>query len=137
MRIGGTKAGKTTAAPGLGPAVIAHIAAAGGDIKPLEADIRAMQERAVTATLERIRAIQTETRDRDGRIKRAKFKAAVLALRWEGFDPRSTAEVLGCPQGAVERALMQLRKDASLDQQITRVDQLIVPLAVDNIARGD
>jgi hypothetical protein len=136
MRIGGTKAGKSAPVPSLGPKVLQHIAENDGEVKPLEQQVRAQAEAAVTATLERIRAIQTDSLDRNGKIKRAKFKAAVLALRWEGFGPRESAEILGTTQGTVEKALMSLRKDASLDDQIKRVDQLIVPLAVDNMARG-
>lgn len=129
--MGGTKAGRAA----IEPPSLAQTALA-GDLEPLAVDIRKAQETAVTETLQTIKRIQTETRDRDGKIRRAKFKAGVLALRWEGFSPTETAKILGVSQGSVERALLQLRKDASLDEQIKRIDQLVVPLAVDNLARG-
>lgn len=132
-RLGSTKA-KGAPVASLAGDVMAMIEAA--DMKPMADLVRESQEQAVVATLEKIRQIQTETRDATGKIKRAKFKAAVLTLRWEGFNPRDTARVLGVSEGVVNHALLQLRKDASLDDQITRVDTLIVPLAVDNLARG-
>jgi predicted transcriptional regulator len=133
-RMGSTKAGKAAA-----PATVAHDLMAAieqADMKPMGDLIRESQERAVVETLETIKKIQTQTRDASGKIKRAKLKAGVLALRWEGFSPRDTARILGVSEAVVSHALLQLRKDASLDEQITRIDTLIVPLAVDNLARG-
>jgi hypothetical protein len=137
-RIGSTRAAKAAAPPvSMAADVMGAIEPVGDDaLKPLQDSIRAAQAAAVLDTLERIKAIQTETRDASGKIKRAKLKASVLALRWEGFSPRDTARILGISQGVVELALLQLRKDASLDDQIARIDQAIIPLAVDNLARG-
>lgn len=136
MRLGGTKAGKQTAGPSHGSAVLSGAIEIPADLKPLEDAVRANQAKAVEATLERIRDIQTEVYDRRGKIKRAKIKAAVLALRWEGFGPDETARILGVSRGTVDLALMQMRKAASLDDEIKRVDELIVPIAVDNLAKG-
>lgn len=91
---------------------------------------------AASETLDEIAAIQGQTRDRTGKIRRAKFVASVLALRWEGFSPKETAEVLGCSWQAVTRALLQVRKDAGLDDQIKRLNDIAVPLAMDNAVRG-
>jgi predicted transcriptional regulator len=97
---------------------------------------RAMLEAEAKATLADIAALQTTTRTRDGRIKRAKFKSAVLALRWEGFSPTETAQVLGVSINRVRNALSEMRKTAAIDQQLDRLDQIAVPLAVDNVIRG-
>jgi hypothetical protein len=87
-------------------------------------------------TLEAIKATQTRTHDARGRIRHAKFKAAVLALRYEGFTPKDTAEILGVGIQRVTTALTDLRADAKIEDQIARIDDLVVPLAVDNVARG-
>ena len=105
-------------------------------LAPLAADVRAMAEQSARETLEYIKTVQTSTRDRTGRIKRAKFKAGVLALRWEGFTPKETAEILGASIYQVEWALSQIRADASIDDQLTRLDSVAVPLAIDNVIRG-
>lgn len=138
MRLGGTKSSdkRGTAAMSQTAAVLAGAVPIPEDLKPLEEEVRKHQELAVAETLQRIRDIQTSTRDREGKIKRAKFKAAVLALRWEGLGPDESAKILGCTRAAVDTALMHLRKSASLDDEIKRIDAQIVPLAVDNLARG-
>ena len=110
-------------------------------VTPLDADRQEQQKVVAEQTLERIHQLRGQTRDRAGKIKRAKLKAAVLACRWEGFNPQETSEILGVTLGVVRSALMSLRKGAEMDQQISKLDELIVPLAVDNIAtmvmRGD
>lgn len=97
---------------------------------------RAMLEAEARATLDDIAAIQTTTRTKTGKIKRAKFKAACLALRWEGFSPTETAQTLGVSINRVRNALSELRKTAAIDHQLDRLDQIAVPLAVDNVVRG-
>jgi hypothetical protein len=98
--------------------------------------VRESRIQAATAQLERIKKLQSSTRDRKGRIRRAKFKAAVLALRWEGFGPKDTAEVLGVTQAQVDWALTQMRVDASMDDQLNKLDNVVIPLAIDNVVRG-
>jgi hypothetical protein len=98
--------------------------------------VRAAKVSSVDEELVHLATTQGSIRDRTGKIKRAKFHAAVLALRWEGFSPKQTAEILGCSHARISDALLRLREAASMDEQITRIDQLIVPLAVDNLARG-
>ena len=97
---------------------------------------RASKEAALKESVEHLADTQAAIRGRDGKIKQAKFHASVLALRWEGFSPKETAEILGCSGARVDDALLRLRNAASMDEQIDRIDQLIVPLAVDNLARG-
>jgi len=138
-RMGSTKASRAIRPLTMADDIMAAADAAvddGKELTPLQENIRKSQEVAVIDALDRIKKIQTETRDAAGKIKRAKLKASVLALRWEGFSPRDTARILGISQGTVETALLHLRKDASLDDQINRIDQAIIPLAVDNLARG-
>lgn len=103
---------------------------------PIEQESRSLLEAEARQTLDRVREIQTTTRDRTGKIKRAKFKSAVLSLRWEGFGPLETAQVLGVSLGRVRNALNELRRSASLDKELDRLDQIAVPLAVDNVIRG-
>jgi predicted transcriptional regulator len=103
---------------------------------PLAKHIRESTEQAVDQQLQHIAKIQSSIRGRDGKIKRGKFHASVLALRWEGFTPKETAEILGCSHAAVDSALLRMREAASMDEQLDRLDTLIVPLAIDNVARG-
>lgn len=109
---------------------------AGDAYAPLAVEARKGAERAVEEQLKHIGKIQSAIRDKDGKIKRAKFHAAVLALRWEGYGPRESAEILGCSFDKVDAALLRMREAASIEDQLIRLDTLIVPLAVDNVARG-
>lgn len=104
--------------------------------RALTDEVRAGLVAEARATLETIREHQTRTRDRHGKIKRAKFKASVLTLRWEGFSPTETAQMLGVGIGQVRNALNELRKSATMDAELDRLDQIAVPLAVDNVIRG-
>lgn len=92
---------------------------------------------AAKATAEELKRTIRSTRDRAGRIRQAKFTAAVLALRLEGFTKASEiAKILGCSVQQVSGALHRVRKDATIDQQLDRLDQIAVPLAVDNVIEG-
>lgn len=103
---------------------------------PQTTALRDAEKRSLDATLTDLAKTQTAIYRKDGRIKRAKFHAAVLALRWEGLSPADTAKVLGVSTASVDKALLRMRKMAAMDDQINRIDQIIVPLAVDNLARG-
>lgn len=97
------------------------------------------REGAITAgneTLARIARTQSQFRDAAGRIRRGKFLGAVLGLRYEGFAPKEIAELLGVSHQQVTRALLAVRKDADLDAQVQRLNQIAVPLAMDNVVRG-
>lgn len=110
-----------------------------GEMDPYAAlgeEIREQRVLAGVETLERIKKIQSSTRNASGRIRRGKFIAACLSLRWEGFTPRETAEILGCAWQSVTYALTQIRRDADLDAQVERLHKVVVPLAMDNAARG-
>lgn len=87
-------------------------------------------------TLTDIQRTQTKTRDKTGRIRRGKFIGAVLGLRYQGFTPKETAEILGCSWQQVTYALTVIRKDADLDAQVSRLNNIAVPLAMDNAIRG-
>lgn len=111
----------------------------GGDMNPYAGLHEYQRENAIVtanALLEKIQRTSANTRTKDGKLRRGKFIAAVLALRYEGFSPKQTAELLGATPHQVTYALKQVRKDATIDAQITRLDQVVVPLAVDNVARG-
>ncbi len=116
----------------------AKAADAGGEsiYKPIDDHIREGAKAAVQEQVAHLARTQANIRGRDGKIKRAKFHAAVLSLRWEGFSPKETAEILGCSHGRVDAALLRLREASSMDAQIDRIDQALVPLAVDNLANG-
>jgi hypothetical protein len=108
---------------------------------PPDADaLRAFAEDAARDNLRRrldyVKELQASVRNRKGRIKKAKFKAAVLALRWENFTIAQTADILGESVGAVESALRGLRAAAELDDHIKTIDHEILPIAVDNLARA-
>lgn len=98
--------------------------------------LRASKEASLRESIDHLAQTQASIRGRDGKIKQAHFHASVLSLRWQGFSPKETAEILGCSGARVDDALLRLRQAASMDDQIDRIDQLIVPLAVDNLARG-
>lgn len=83
-----------------------------------------------------IRDVQTETREPSGRLKDAHLLAQVLALRLYGHSPAQTAEVLGIAQHKVLSLLHRVRRDASLNAQMKRLDDIGISLAVDNITRG-
>lgn len=97
------------------------------------------REGAITAaneTLARIERTQSRFRNAAGKIRRGKFIGAVLGLRYEGFTPKEIAELLGVSHQQVTYALLSLRKDADLDNQVSRLNQIAVPLAMDNVVRG-
>jgi hypothetical protein len=112
------------------PVVIDPTAAAMSEL------VRAQTAEAAVAQLASIRRTVSSTRDREGRIKRAKFVAAVLAMRMEGFSPQESAKILGVSFGQVTWALKQVRKDASIPEQLDRLDKIGVALAVDNVLKG-
>lgn len=115
-----------SAAGAADPSVYAPI----GDYK------RAQMVETAERTLAELKKTVDETRDRTGRIRKAKLVAAVLALRWQGFTPKQSAEILGCSQQAVVGALTIARKDSTISEQIDRIEKLGIPLAVDNALRG-
>lgn len=103
----------------------------------LDATRREHRIRAARETARELKATIRGTRDRNGRIRQAKFTAAVLALRLEGFKHSSEiAKILGCSTQQVTYALTRIRKDATIEQQLDRIDQIAVPLAVDNVIEG-
>jgi hypothetical protein len=114
----------------------AHVGTAADVMVPLTENLRGQMEKEVTDTLERIKRIQSATRKPDGRIRKAKFKAAVLALWWEGRKPPAIARILGVSRDKVIRALAAMREDSDLTLQLDRVHQIVVPLAVDNLVQG-
>lgn len=87
-------------------------------------------------TLARIERTQSKFRNAAGKIRRGKFIGAVLGLRYEGFSPKEIAELLGVSHQQVTYALTAIREDASLDEQVQRLNQVAVPLAMDNVVRG-
>jgi predicted transcriptional regulator len=97
---------------------------------------RAQAVKTASESLEALKATVASTRDRTGRIRRAKLIAACLGLRWQGFTPKETAEILGVSHQAVGSALATARKDATIGDQIDRIEKIGVPLAVDNAIRG-
>jgi hypothetical protein len=86
--------------------------------------------------LEYAKGLQAKVRTRTGRIKNAKFKAAVLALRFERFSPKESADILGVTIGQVTGALRTLKAAAELDDHIKTIDHEILPMAVENLARA-
>lgn len=71
-----------------------------------------------------------------GRIRRAKFLMAVDVLRMEGLKPKEIADTLGVSYQQVTGALHRLRTNADMPAQIKRIDDIAVPLAVDNVIVG-
>lgn len=112
---------------------------AGAELEPfaiLDETLRAGRVQSAIETLGKIQRLQSSTRDKDGKLRRGKFLAACLTLRWQGHTPEQTADILGCSRQSVTYALNQIRKDAALDLQVKRLTDVIVPLAMDNAARG-
>jgi hypothetical protein len=95
---------------------------------------------AARSAVEKVKRTIASTRDSKGRIRRAKFIAAVLALRMElppgQNEPADIAKILGCSPAVVGRALQQIRADATISAQLDRLDQIAMPLAVDNVIKG-
>ncbi len=71
-----------------------------------------------------------------GRIRRAKFLMAVDVMRIEGLGPKDIADALGVSYQAVTAALVRLRDNADFVSQVKRLDDIAVPLAVDNVIVG-
>lgn len=102
-----------------------------------DADTQARLVKAARETAKELKATVRQTRDRAGRIRQAKFIAAVLALRLQGFKkPAEIAQIIGCSVQQVTGALQRVRTDATIDQQLDRLDQIAVPLAIDNVIEG-
>lgn len=97
---------------------------------------RAQVTKSLTDTLEHLRKTEARTRTKSGKIRHAKFLAGVLALRFEGKGPAETAKILGVDVSRVYRALTLVRSDAAIEKLLDRVDQVILPLAIDNAAKG-
>jgi len=108
--------------------------------KDLTAWERDQAVKAATSAIDRLKKTVRATRDKQGRIRRAKFVAAVLALRMElptgGNTPAEIAKILGCSAASVGRVLQIVRDDASLPSQLERLDKIAMPLAVDNVIKG-
>jgi hypothetical protein len=86
-----------------------------------------------------LRALQ-RTRDKvrtpDGRLRRARFIGAVLGLRFENYTPKQIAAILGVSTAQVFGAMRVVRDDATIAEQLKRMDDQIVPIAVDNVMRA-
>lgn len=102
---------------------------------------RTQEAAGATATLEALKATVAKVRRPDGKIRRAKLLASVLALRFEGKTPNESARILGVAKQQVHAVLLQLRTDHQIDALLQRLDDHLLPLAVDNatagILRGD
>ena len=92
------------------------------------------QTRALT--VESLKKSATRIRNTKGRIRRAKFLTEVEMLRMQGFSPKDTAEILGCTYQQVTHALTTIRTNANQTDQLLRLDNIGIPLAVDNVLRG-
>lgn len=86
--------------------------------------------------LDRIGELQAGLYGTDGRLKDAHVLAQVLALRLYGYSPADTAAILGIPTTRVFSLLHRVRRNADLDAQLKRLDEIGVSLATDNILRG-
>jgi hypothetical protein len=101
---------------------------------------RARHVDAAKAALRDVEKTRKRTRSKDGKLRRARYVAEVLALRMtlpaEKNTPADIAKVLGTSPASVGRVLQMVRDDATLEAQIKRLDQIAMPLAVDNVIRG-
>lgn len=91
---------------------------------------------AAIRELDDIATVQAVTRDASGKLADAYLVAQVLALRLYGHSPAVSAEIMGVPESRVTTLLQRVRRDADIDTQMRRLDDIAVPLAVDNIIRG-
>jgi len=87
-------------------------------------------------TVEALQRSAKRIRNSKGRIRRAKFLTEVEMLRMQGFTPKQTADILGCTYQQVTHALTTIRKNCNQTDQLLRLDQIGIPLAVDNALRG-
>ena len=71
-----------------------------------------------------------------GKIRRAKFLMAVDVLSMEGLSVKEIAETLGVSYQQVSAARLRLRNNADMESQTKRLDDIAVPLAVDNVIIG-
>jgi hypothetical protein len=86
--------------------------------------------------LDAMGANQSALYESDGRLKEAHVLAQVLALRLYGYSPADTAAILGVPTTRVFSLLHRVRRNADIDSQLKRLDDIGVSLAADNIIRG-
>jgi hypothetical protein len=100
---------------------------------PVQKFLREQLKEQAEETVEQLRAMHAEVRTPDGRLRRAKFIGAVLGLRFERFTPVEIAAILKVKRSSVMRALQLVRKDASIAEQLKRMDEQIVPIAIDNV----
>jgi predicted transcriptional regulator len=103
---------------------------------PFSEFVREQQIHAADETIELLAKTIRSTRTVDGKIRRAKVVAAVLALRMEGFTVDQSARLLGLTKHQVSHALEVIRKDGTISGQMDRLDAIAVALAVDNVIQG-
>lgn len=125
--------GSRTVSRGLADALRAASAAGAPDLDNFR---REGAEQAARDALAKLKVARGRVRTKQGKIRRAKFLAEVLALRLENFTNVEIAEILACTPDQVTYALTRARDDADVEAQLKRVDEVAVPLAVDNLIEG-
>jgi predicted transcriptional regulator len=94
------------------------------------------QQQALDDTQTEIDKLARRVRNPAGKLRRAKFIAAVLALRMQHFSKSEIAGHLGVSEPTVKRALVDIRANSAASDQLMRLDQIGIPLAVDNVING-
>jgi len=84
----------------------------------------------------RLKAQYAKIRTPEGKLRRARFIGAVLGLKFEKYSIQQIAAILGVSQPRVLEALRQVRADATIADQLKRIDEQILPIVVDNIERA-
>lgn len=100
-------------------------------------EIREFLKEGLETTQERLLAqykrMRARLRSKDGKIRRAKLIASVLALQMEGMKRVQIAAVLGISPMVVTKALRQIREHATVADLLKKIDEQTLPIAVDNI----
>lgn len=94
------------------------------------------QQQAVDDTQTEIDRLAKRIKNPQGTIRRAKFIAGVLALRMQKYSKAEIAGHLGVSESSVARALVAIRDNSAASDQLMRLDQIGIPLAVDNVLNG-
>jgi predicted transcriptional regulator len=87
-------------------------------------------------TLREIDRLAKRIKNPQGVVRRAKLRAAILALRMEGYSNSQIQEHLGVSRSTVHRTLVEIRENSAASDQLMRLDQVGIPLAVDNVING-
>ena len=135
------KAGKVARAKAARDAALDTIAAAPPEFDPTDPKVKEEQrkqrrQQALDLEQETIDRMAKSAKSPNGQIRKAKMVAAVMALRMQGMKRGEIAGHLGINPMTVSKLLQSIRKNHEASAQLLRLDQIGIPLAIDNVLTG-